>query len=75
MKGIRKRTETGGQKAMPLPKHCKGCFYRRSLGADSGEKFCAYILIEGHSRGCSVEVCDKKKKAGRRKKKRWEDFY
>lgn len=53
---------------MPLPKHCNGCFYRRSLGADSGEKFCAYILIEGHSRGCSVEVCDKKKKAGRKKK-------
>lgn len=60
---------------MPLPKHCEGCFYRRNLGAESGEKFCAYILIEGHARGCSTEACDRKKKAGRRKKKRWEDFY
>lgn len=61
---------------MPLPKHCKGCFYRRSLGADSGEKFFAYILLEGISRGCDVENCDKKRTDKQmRKKKRWEDFY
>ncbi len=60
---------------MPLPKHCKGCFYRRNLGAESGEKFCAYILIEGHARGCSTEACDRKKKAERRKKKRWGDSH
>ena len=46
------------------------------LGADSGEKFCAYILLEGISRGCDVENCDKKRTDKQmRKKKRWEDFY
>lgn len=61
---------------MPLPKHCKGCFYRRNLGAESGEKFCAYILLEGTSRGCGVENCDKKRTDKQIKKKKcWGDSH
>lgn len=61
---------------MSLPKHCKGYYYRRSLGNRGGEKFCAYILLEGISRGCDVEICDKKKTDKQiKKKKRWEDLY
>lgn len=42
-------------------KKCKTCKYR----ADRGEWKCNYILIEGHSRGCSVENCTKYKKGKR----------
>ena len=35
---------------------CKTCFYKGRPESDLG---CEYILIEGHSRGCSIDECDK----------------
>ena len=40
---------------------CKTCRYR----ADRGEFGCNYILIEGHSRGCSVANCTRYEKGKR----------
>ena len=37
-------------------KKCRTCVYRAS---DYHMNGCDYILIEGHSRGCSVEECDR----------------
>ena len=35
------------------PKKCKGCIYRET----SGVSICAYSIITGKLRGCSVEEC------------------
>lgn len=42
--------------------HCGGCMYLGTLsGCKSSYPCCDYILQTGHSRGCPVEKCDKKK--------------
>lgn len=49
---------------------CGGCKYMGTIGGSrSSPKCCDYLLLTGHSRGCSVENCDKKE-IGKRRKKR-----
>lgn len=31
---------------MSLPKHCKGCYYRRNLGNRGGEKFARIFFLK-----------------------------
>ena len=40
-------------------KHCKhpDCMYRGHFDGDV--RCCHYMLITGHSRGCSISACDK----------------
>lgn len=45
---------------------CKTCIYQSREKQVNG---CDYILMEGHSRGCDVEDCDRYIK-GKRKEKR-----
>lgn len=41
---------------------CKGCFYHRPLSySEKDYKCCHYCLIEGKSRGCPADACDKKR--------------
>lgn len=43
-------------------KHCEKCLYF-SRGGDTnttGSRFCEYLLITGHSRGCSPMKCKEK---------------
>lgn len=43
-------------------KHCEKCLYF-SRGGDTnttGSRFCEYLLITGHSRGCSLMECKEK---------------
>lgn len=40
-------------------KHIKDCVYRRPLRLDKKTTSCDYILLEGRSRGCDPENCDK----------------
>ena len=48
---------------------CRGCIY---LGTVSGGhiRTCDYIIITGHSRGCPVEGCTKKKTKGQARRHR-----
>jgi len=58
-------------------KHCEKCLYF-SRGEDTnatGSRFCEYLLITGHSRGCSPMECKEKeifapRPKGRRRAKR-----
>lgn len=45
---------------------CSTCMYRAGKSEPNG---CDYILITGHSRGCSVEECDKHERQPRSRKK------
>lgn len=42
-----------------VPKHCKGCCYRRNMYF--GLTGCHYMLDTGEKRNCSPEKCDKKR--------------
>lgn len=44
---------------------CKTCLYRARPEDYNG---CNYIFIEGHSRGCPAEECDKYIKDARRRR-------
>lgn len=44
----------------------KTCYYAGKFGADF---CCDYLVIEGHSRGCKPEECDKYIKKKRRYRK------
>lgn len=49
---------------------CCGCKYLGTLSGTLAKKNCCdYLLLTGHSRGCSVENCDKKE-IGKRSQKR-----
>lgn len=49
-----------------MGKRCRTCKYRAAVSAVNG---CDYIELEGHSRGCDVENCDKYAR-GKRMKRR-----
>lgn len=44
---------------------CRGCIYKAA--AHSGYK-CDYLLLTGHSRGCTVEGCTRKETKGKFKR-------
>lgn len=51
--------------------NCNKCFYSRKTSSPSqncGNVFCDYISIEGHSRGCRPDECDKFKPRSKHKK-------
>lgn len=50
----------------------KDCGYRMQLtyGVSECTHFCAYILLEQHSRGCDVSKCDKYRKGTKHKRAR-----
>ena len=47
---------------------CKTCRYRPDKGMSQRGMGCDYLDLVGHSRGCSVEDCDKYEKGNRVKK-------
>ena len=38
--------------------HCAGCHYWRTIGKS---ECCHYLLVEGHSRGCGITDCNRRK--------------
>lgn len=48
---------------------CKTCRYRPDKGMSQRGMGCDYLDLVGHSRGCSVEDCDKYEKGNRMEKK------
>lgn len=46
---------------------CKTCLYRAREYENNG---CNYIEIVGHSRGCSVQECDKYVNAARKRRQK-----
>lgn len=49
---------------------CKTCRFRPDKGMAKKGMGCDYLSLAGHSRGCSVEDCDKYEK-GNRMEKKW----
>ena len=54
---------------------CKTCKYRSSRNKGENGNGCDYVVIEGHSRGCNVENCDKYQKGDPVSKKKQPSFY
>ena len=75
-----KKKSAGGQQKPAVPdlkpgwnadrEACKTCIYRPDTITSRVGIGCDYLSLIGHSRGCSVENCDKYEKGSRMEKKR-----
>lgn len=61
-----------GRHYTPVNKGCEGCYYWRLLHYSAGSayhtRYCAYILVTGHSRPCPAAHCTEYKPARRGQK-------